>query len=368
MRLIPSNTNHNMLRVTTTTTTTIDHVVPTSSSSSSSSSSLLLRLLLIPSPTRTTTALLHATNNGDDDDDDDNNNNNHHVNNVIIDSTITATTTTNTQQQQQQQTTKLVIPTINDDNFNILLNNPTNRPVLVDAFAPWCGPCKLLDKVLRKVQAQYSTKGIDFCRWNVNDVTGTEVLRSQFINAGFVLSKLPSLIVYWGSSGVPLAVRPGFANEYQLDDFLEQTLPTILERTFDEYGVKLTTATSTLGNEIPATSVGVAVAGKEEEEETCLEAKEVGREIVIVETECITDSQQHNMNVNGELATTPLLEHERESINLQQQQLDNDCKTPQECYNRLEQTIWKNRTVVPAMDGIGMFLPTRVKTQDIART
>ena len=40
---------------------------------------------------------------------------------------------------------------------------------------------------------------------------------------------------------------------------------------------------------------------------------------------------------------------------------DDDCKTPQECYNRLEQTIWKNRKVVPAMDGIGMFLPTRMR-------
>ena len=175
-------------------------------------------------PTGAIRTLLHVTNNLSGDDDI----NNHHIN-----------VNTNTEQQQQQQlkkSTKLVIPTITDENSATLLTNPNspNRPVLVDAFAPWCGPCKLLDKVLRKVQPNY-INAIDFCRWNVNDVEGTEQLRTQFLNAGYELTKLPSLIVY--RDGVPVAVRPGFANEYQIQDFLESTLPDVLERTFDEFGV-----------------------------------------------------------------------------------------------------------------------------------
>jgi hypothetical protein len=66
-----------------------------------------------------------------------------------------------------------------------------------------------------------------------------------------------------------------------------------------------------------------------------------------------------------------LRRHEQHPQLQQQQQVlddddnddDDDCKTPQECYNRLEQTIWKNRKVVPAMDGIGMFLPTRLRVK-----
>ena len=327
-------------------------------------------------PTGAIRTLLHVTNNLSGDDDI----NNHHIN-----------VNTNTEQQQQQQqlkkSTKLVIPTITDENSATLLTNPNspNRPVLVDAFAPWCGPCKLLDKVLRKVQPNY-INAIDFCRWNVNDVEGTEQLRTQFLNAGYELTKLPSLIVY--RDGVPVAVRPGFANEYQIQDFLESTLPDVLERTFDEFGVKIiastTTATTTTTTTTPSAVevAGVKEGEEKEEEESCLEAKEVGREIVIVETECITAAvaAEEVHNEKEELANIVLnLRHHEQHQQLQQQQQqqqqqkvlddddddDDDCKTPQECYNRLEQSIWKNRTVVPAMDGIGMFLPKRMRVKEV---
>jgi len=315
-------------------------------------------------PTGAIRTLLHVTNNLSGDDDI----NNHHIN-----------VNTNTEQQQQQlkKSTKLVIPTITDENSATLLTNPNspNRPVLVDAFAPWCGPCKLLDKVLRKVQPNY-INAIDFCRWNVNDVDGTERLRAQFLNAGYELTKLPSLIVY--RDGVPVAVRPGFANEYQIQDFLESTLPDVLERTFDEFGVKIiaSTTTTTTATATPSAveAAGVKEGEEKEEEESCLEAKEVGREIVIVETDCITAAVAADVeNEEEELANIVLnLRHHEQHQQLQQQQQvldddddddDDDCKTPQECYNRLEQTIWKNRKVVPAMDGIGMFLPTRMRVK-----
>ena len=128
------------------------------------------------------------------------------------------------------------IHTITDDNMDTLLHPPSLRPVLVDAFAPWCGPCKLLDKVLRKAQPNYLNK-VDFCRWNVNDTENTAELKKLFLESGYNLTKLPSLIVF--REGKPIAVRPGFANEFQLDDFLEKTLPDVLERTFDENGVKM---------------------------------------------------------------------------------------------------------------------------------
>lgn len=342
VRINNNNNNHRrIIRVTTTTTTTNMDYVPTTQ-----------RTIRTP--------ILHVTNivaGVEDDDDNSNNNNNNHHHQINVN--------TDQQQQLKKSITKLVIPTITDENSATLLSS-LNRPVLVDAFAPWCGPCKLLDKVLRKVQPQYLNI-VDFCRWNVNDTQGTHQIRTSFLNAGYELTQLPSLIVY--RNGLPMAVRPGFANEYQIQDFLELTLHDVLERTFDEFGVKMITptpTTTTLTNdvavvEVAAIQVATLVKDEEEEEEevTCLEAKEVGREIVIVETECITgaavavveieeeDQQQHQQQ------ETPQLDDNDND--------DDDCKTPQECYNRLEQSIWKDRKVVPAMDGIGLFLPTRMR-------
>lgn len=111
-----------------------------------------------------------------------------------------------------------------------------------------------------------------------------------------------------------MAVRAGFANEFQLDDFLEKTLPDVLERTFDEDGIKM----------IPLSKEMIVL--KEEKDPLVEESKAVAVE----ETVMASSTLKQNAD---------------------------DCKTPVECYERLEETVWQNRTVVPAMDGI--LLPAR---------
>ncbi|KAL3759685.1 hypothetical protein ACHAWU_009832 [Discostella pseudostelligera] len=218
------------------------------------------------------------------------------------------------------------IQTVTDANMDTLLHPPSSpdRPVLVDAFAPFCGPCKLLDKVLRKAQPNYLNK-VDFCRWNVSDMENTAELKKLFLESGYTLTKLPSLIVF--RAGKPVAVRPGFANEFQLDDWLEKTLPDVLERTFDENGVKM----------IPMfPEVAMAQINREvmvEERKISRGSKEVEQEITITDT---VVAVQH--------ATDGVFEA-------------GDCITPQECIERLENELWKHRTVVPAINGI--LLPAR---------
>ncbi len=41
-----------------------------------------------------------------------------------------------------------------DSTFEAILAG-TSRPVIVDFWAPWCGPCKMLDPVLRKIAAEF---------------------------------------------------------------------------------------------------------------------------------------------------------------------------------------------------------------------
>jgi thioredoxin 1 len=210
---------------------------------------------------------------------------------------------------------KVAIETVNDDNMDDLLHPSSNRPVLVDAFAPWCGPCKLLDKVLRKAQPRYEDK-VDFVRWNVNDKENTVELKKIFLDSGHTLNKLPSLILF--RDGQPTAVRPGFANENQLDFWLENSLPDVLEKTFDEDGLKL----------LPHQMMTVATPQMQEDLSG-----------VLPEAKMTTGSKSTTSS------SSATMEDQEEDVDIK-------CNDETECLEFLETMVWENRTVVPAFHGI----------------
>jgi thioredoxin 1 len=69
--------------------------------------------------------------------------------------------------------------------FEKIKQNP--RPVVVDLWAPWCGPCKMVKPILEKLAVEYSGR-VDL--WQINADNNQELLRELKVYG------IPTLIVY----------------------------------------------------------------------------------------------------------------------------------------------------------------------------
>lgn len=60
-----------------------------------------------------------------------------------------------------------MIKDINTTEFNELLAN-SDKPVIVDFYAEWCGPCKIMAPVLRQLEQENKDKYI-ICKINIEE-------------------------------------------------------------------------------------------------------------------------------------------------------------------------------------------------------
>ena len=62
---------------------------------------------------------------------------------------------------------------LTDANFDDMVHNSSN-PVLVDFWAPWCGPCKMMTPLVEEIADEYQGKAT-FCELNTDDARDSAI-------------------------------------------------------------------------------------------------------------------------------------------------------------------------------------------------
>lgn len=101
---------------------------------------------------------------------------------------------------------------ISDSSFEQDVLN-SDKTVLVDFWAPWCGPCKALTPVLEDLASAYSDK-VTFTKMNVDDNPETP--------AKYGVRGIPTVMLF--KNGEVVNTRVGGGAKSQLQAFLDSHL------------------------------------------------------------------------------------------------------------------------------------------------
>ena len=85
----------------------------------------------------------------------------------------------------------------------------SDKPVLVDYWAEWCGPCKMIAPILEEVATEYGEK-IKVCKMNIDE--------NQETPPRYGIRGIPTLILF--KNGEVEATKVGALSKTQLQSFL----------------------------------------------------------------------------------------------------------------------------------------------------
>ena len=104
------------------------------------------------------------------------------------------------------------IAQVSDDQFEEQVLK-SSEPVLVDFWAEWCGPCKMIGPSLEEISEELG-KQVTIAKLNIDDHPDAP--------ARYGVRGIPTMILFKG--GAPAATKVGAAPKSQLKGWLEASL------------------------------------------------------------------------------------------------------------------------------------------------
>jgi len=101
---------------------------------------------------------------------------------------------------------------ISDDNFEEEVLN-CEQPVLVDYWAEWCGPCKMIGPLLDEIASDYEGK-LKIAKLNIDDNPNTP--------PKYGIRGIPTLMIF--KNGNAEATKVGALSKSQLTAFIDQSI------------------------------------------------------------------------------------------------------------------------------------------------
>ena len=94
--------------------------------------------------------------------------------------------------------------TITKENFDSEVIK-SDKPVLIDFWATWCGPCKMLSPVIAEIAGEYEGK-VKVCKVNVDE--------QPELASAFRVDSIPTLVVI--KEGIVTDVSVGYRSNDQI--------------------------------------------------------------------------------------------------------------------------------------------------------